>query len=142
MGLLDLLNPIKAVSDIAMGIIGKFVGDPKEKAEAQLALFTAQAELQAKLLDYQGTLAQEQAKVIVAEAQSESWLARNWRPILMLAFTVIITWNYIISPLTGAASVLIPDRMWSLLELGISGYIGGRTLEKIVPGVITALGKG
>ena len=78
---------------------------------------------------------QAQAKVIVAEAQSKSWLTRMWRPILMLSFTAIIVNNYILAPYLGLlfdVSVIleIPEQMWGLLKLGVSGYVVGRTVEK------------
>ncbi|HEY9163898.1 MAG TPA: 3TM-type holin, partial [Magnetovibrio sp.] len=39
------------------------------------------------------------AQIIVAEAQGESWLQRNWRPLLMVMFGVIIANNYILVPI-------------------------------------------
>ena len=78
---------------------------------------------------------QAQAKVIVAEAQSKSWLARNWRPILMLSFTAIIVNNYILNPWLSALFSInvimeIPEPMWGLLKLGVGGYVVGRSAEK------------
>lgn len=70
------------------------------------------------------------AKIIVAEAQGESWLQRNWRPLLMVMFGVIIANNYLIVPLFNTPSALIPPDMWDLLKLGVGGYVVGRTVEK------------
>lgn len=74
--------------------------------------------------------------IIVAEAQSDSWLASNWRPILMLSFTAIIVNNYILSPYLQAMfdfgmMLEIPADMWSLLKIGVGGYVVGRSGEKI-----------
>lgn len=76
-----------------------------------------------------------QKDIIVAEAQSESVLARNWRPIIMLLFGIIIFNNYILNPWLGmifSVTVMlpIPAEMWSLLKLGLSGYVVGRSVEK------------
>ena len=30
-----------------------------------------------------------------------------------------------------------PDGLWTLLMLGVGGYIGGRTVEKLAPGGVT-----
>ena len=142
MSIFDILNPVKALVDAANSVIGRFVADPKQKAAAQLALFQAQASLQEAAMAAQQQLADAQSKIIVAEAQSESWIARNWRPIAMLTFLAIIVYQ---GPLVSifhwppVSYASIPDRMWSLLELGIGGYIGGRTLEKVVPVVARAL---
>lgn len=70
------------------------------------------------------------AQIIVAEAQGESWLQRNWRPLLMVMFGVIIANNYLIVPLFNTPSALIPPDMWDLLKLGVGGYVVGRTVEK------------
>jgi hypothetical protein len=70
------------------------------------------------------------AKIIVAEAQGESWLQRNWRPLLMVMFGVIIANNYLVVPLFNTPAALIPPDMWDLLKLGVGGYVVGRTVEK------------
>lgn len=70
------------------------------------------------------------AKVIVAEAQGDSWLQRNWRPLLMVMFGVIIANNYILVPIFGTPAADIPPDMWDLLKLGVGGYVVGRTAEK------------
>ena len=70
------------------------------------------------------------AKIIVAEAQGESWLQRNWRPLLMVMFGVIIANNYLVVPLFNTPAAIIPPDMWDLLKLGVGGYVVGRTVEK------------
>jgi hypothetical protein len=80
----------------------------------------------------------ESASIIRAEANSQSWLARNWRPMLMCLFGLIIANNYIIFPYMNMfmpeKSVLlpVPVHLWDLLKLGIGGYVVGRSGEKIV----------
>lgn len=78
---------------------------------------------------------ESQAKVIVAEAQGESWLQRNWRPGVMAIFAIIIFNNYVLNPWLAAmfhfdVKMDIPQDMWELLKLGIGGYIVGRSVEK------------
>lgn len=82
------------------------------------------------------------SKIIVAETQSESWLARNWRPLTMTMFstvtTLIIFNNHILIPYVSFfchvqfPSLELPKQMWELLFIGIGGYIGCRTAEKLV----------
>ena len=70
--------------------------------------------------------------VLVAEINGKSWLQRNWRPILMMVFTLILFNNYVIIPYVPDAKVLeFPSGFWGLLTVGVGGYIGGRTFEKI-----------
>ena len=73
----------------------------------------------------------------MAEAKGESWLQRNWRPILMLTIVAIVANNYLIYPylslFTEKAMVLeLPERLWNLMTLGVGGYIAGRSAEKII----------
>lgn len=70
------------------------------------------------------------ANIIVAEAQGESWLQRNWRPLLMVLFGIIVANNYVVVPIFGTPAAEIPPDMWDLLKLGVGGYVVGRTAEK------------
>ena len=131
--------PITALLGIGKGLIEKLIPDPKARAEAELKLLQLQQE--GRLRDVEASM-----KVIVAEAQSESWVTRSWRPILMLSITAVFVNNYILFPylsiFTDAATILtLPDEMWTLLHIGVGGYIGGRTVEKVAKGVSVNIGK-
>ena len=83
-------------------------------------------------------LLESQASIIITEIKGK-WLAANWRPITMLAFVVIIINNYIIYPylvlfFAEAPMLEIPPDMWSLLKIGLGGYVVGRSIEKIADG--------
>lgn len=134
-----LQTPLKGLLDSVGGILDKFVVSPEDKLKAQQEILKLQSDFQLKLLEADSTFAAQQAQVITAEAKSESWLARNWRPLLMLTFTYIIAHTYIFSPLFHLASVAIPEQMWRLLELGMTGYIAGRSLEKVAPSITQAI---
>ncbi len=91
------------------------------------------------VLGIQSTVIEAKQAIIVAEAQGQSALQRLWRPITMLTFVLIIANNYIIVPYVVAFAgpkvvpmLDIPPGMWGLLTVGIGGYIGGRSAEKIV----------
>ena len=97
-----------------------------QKAVTQLDYNRYQQELEA------------QVKTVLAEEQGKSWLQRNWRPLLMMLFGVIVANNYIIAPyiqllfgVNKAVMLQIPPDMWGLLKLGIGGYVVGRSAEKI-----------
>jgi hypothetical protein len=131
-GLLKILGgPITELVKGIGGVIDSVTTTSEEKLEAQAKLFALQSAFTVRLTELDAQFAQEQAKVIIAEATSESWLTRNWRPILMLTFTYIIAHNFVLAPLFSFASLPIPDPMWELLKLGIGGYIGGRSAEYI-----------
>ena len=110
--------------------VGKFVED-KDKANA------LQSALKAELIAQESKFVSYQRDIIVAEAKSESYLARNWRPITMLSFVGIIVNNFMFAPyfkMFGVPYVImdIPPDMWDLLKIGIGGYTVGRTIEKSV----------
>lgn len=104
-------------------VIDKAVPDKDEAAKIK-------ARLQEMVLTGQMKEIESAAAIIVAEAQSESWIARSWRPLLMLLFGVIIANNYLVVPLFGTPSADIPPDMWDLLKLGVGGYVLGRSVEK------------
>jgi hypothetical protein len=131
-GLLKILGgPITELVKGVGGVLDSLSTTSEEKMEAQAKLFALQSAFTVQLTQLDAQFAAEQAKVVIAEAQSESWLTRNWRPILMLTFTYIIAHNFILAPMFGLPSLPIPDQMWDLLKLGIGGYIGGRSAEYI-----------
>ena len=123
------------------GLIDDLHTSGEEKLEAKGALLAIQAEVTTKVLDYEATLAKEQGATIRAEMASGSWLATSWRPILMLTFGAVIVYSTV-APAFGAPVVDmsgVPDRMWSLMTVGVGGYVVGRTAEKIVPATFAAM---
>lgn len=124
------MNPITPIIEIGSKLIDRIFPDPQQRAQAQLELLK---------MEQSGEIARmtEQSKVIVAEAQSESWLARNWRPLAMMNFIIIIFNNYILAQWLktfGFPVVImdIPPKMWDLLEIGLGGYIFMRSAEKAI----------
>lgn len=130
-----LIGPLAAiVSDVIKRILPaeKMSEEDRTKLEAEIQL----AVMQQDWSRFEKEI-EEKAKVIVSETTGQSWLQRNWRPILMLTFTYIIAHNYIIAPIVKMffpqmISLEIPPDMWDLLKLGIGGYIMGRSAEKVV----------
>ncbi len=105
------------------GIVDKVVPDGDQAARIK-------GELQTLVLTGQLKEIEEAASVIRAEANGESWLQRNWRPMLMCLFGIIIANNYIVSPILGTLMMPLPPEMWDLLKIGIGGYVVGRSVEK------------
>ena len=92
-------------------------------------------EMRLALLDLDTASLKSARDIIVAESGG-NFLQRNWRPITMLTFVFIIANNYILVPYAVAFGqpvpmLDIPPGMWGLLTVGIGGYIGGRSMEKI-----------
>ncbi|MBT3360629.1 MAG: hypothetical protein HN403_13475 [Rhodospirillales bacterium] len=110
------------------GVIDKAVPDKDEAARIK-------SKLQEMVLTGQIKEIEAAAQIIVAEASGDSWLQRNWRPLLMCLFGLIVANNYVLAPyillFMGIDIELgIPPDMWDLLKLGVGGYVLGRSVEK------------
>lgn len=108
------------------------------------------AEIETRLLQSDERLAELQGELLGIELRSESWLTRSWRPILMYLVMLLLVVYGLMLPLYEAAFGPLqhfeprwhqfPDGLWNLLMLGVGGYIGGRTVEKLVRGGISGSG--
>ncbi len=123
-----LIGPIAGiVRDVLRRTLPEKI-DEKTRAEIE-------AKVLSELLKADMSSLEQQAKIILAEAQGESWLQRNWRPILMLVIVAIVANNYILVPwlslFTNKVAILeLPQRLWDLMSLGVGGYVVGRSAEK------------
>ena len=82
------------------------------------------------LIQKQLELEKMQTEIIIAEAKG-NWLQRSWRPILMLAFGFIVIYVKFLAPLFNFRIPELENEFWNLLQLGIGGYVVGRSAEKI-----------
>lgn len=120
-----------AISPIT-DLIDKLHTSDDERLEAKAVLLAMQTEIANRVLDYESQLVTAQSSVIVAEAQSDSWLTRSWRPITMLTLLALVVYGFV----TGT---VIPPDMWTVIKLGLGGYVIGRSGEKIVGGAMNAM---
>jgi hypothetical protein len=118
----------------AFGLVDSLITTDDERLKWKVELEKIENSLKVEGYKYDTALAEARSSIIVAEAQSQSWLARNWRPITMLMFGGLI-----LAVATGLTDVedlaAVPEQLWRLLQIGIGGYIVGRSAEKIVPQV-------
>lgn len=75
-------------------------------------------------------LASFQKEVLLAELNGTK-LQRSWRPIVMLSFAAIVVYSKFIAPCFGLPNTDLESDFWTLLEIGIGGFVIGRSLEKI-----------
>ena len=108
---------------------GRALSEEKVRAEVEQQVLTTIADI-----------TRTQGDVIMAEMRGESPLQRLWRPITALLFVWIVFWFGFLQPLFVGWFGLPPLRVGDtlllqiidLVKLCLGGYIGGRTLEKIV----------
>ncbi|WP_339861280.1 3TM-type holin [Paremcibacter congregatus] len=106
------------------GIIDKSVTD---KDMAQKIKF----DLQAAAMAGQMKELETAAAVIVAEAQGGSWLQRSWRPLVMLIFTALVVAKWLGFTAPGVSEE-IELKLLNIIQIGLGGYIVGRSGEKII----------
>lgn len=111
------------ITEIGKVIDNLFTSD-EERIKAKNEIFKV-------LKEQQLELQRLQTEVIVAEARG-NWLQRSWRPILMLAFGFIVIYVKFIAPLFSLPIPPLEDEFWNLLQIGIGGYVIGRTGEKMI----------
>ncbi|WP_339859112.1 3TM-type holin [Pseudohongiella acticola] len=121
--LADAITPVTALID-------SMHTSSEEKLMMKAEMLRLQNTVTGQLLDYEAKILDSQAKVIMAEAQGESWLQRSWRPIAMLTFLVLVVCDSF-----GFLAFRLSDEAWDLLKIGIGGYVVGRSGEKIAPHV-------
>lgn len=111
------------VKDLLGGLDNLFTSkEEKIKAENVIKQILIQKELE---------LQKMQTEIIVAEAKG-NWLQRSWRPILMLSFGFIVIYVKFVGPLFDLRIPILEDEFWTLLQIGIGGYVLGRTGEKMM----------
>jgi len=115
----------------AADLIDNLHTSEEEKMDLHRQLRQVENEFQSKVLDYETKLMESQASIIQAEATSQSWLTQNWRPITMLTFLVLVVCNSF-----GLLVNNLADEAWTLLQIGLGGYVVGRSAEKIIPAFV------
>lgn len=127
MGVLEILAGLfKPASDL----VDNLHTSEEEKLLLRNKFAEIESYLQIKLTEFQLEFGKLQASVINAESQGDSWLQRNWRPLTMVLFVSLITakWLGFAAPgITEAMELKLLD----IVEIGLGGYIVGRSVEKV-----------
>jgi len=132
---LNIGEAISGVGRLAQEIKSLFTGEPTPEKQAEIK--QKLIELESKAQEADNVVRSLQTQILIAELTGQSWLQRNWRPILMLTIVAIVANNYIFVPylqLFGLPAIILdlPEKLWNLMTLGVGGYIVGRSGEKIL----------
>jgi len=125
----DLLSKIFGGSEL-ISEVGEILDDVITSKEEKLIL---KQQIEAKILEHESKMQEQISERWKADMQSDSWLAKNVRPMVLifLVFTTIL----LVFIDAGAIKFHVEDNWVSLLELillaVIGAYFGGRSLEKI-----------
>lgn len=130
--MLQLLLPV--LTTIGGQVAKSLFPDPADELKRK----EVENQLQIAVLAQTKALEEAAASIVKAEAASQHWLAANWRPLLMLTFggLIVARWMGYAAPNLAEAEYLA---LWDIVELGIGGYVIGRSVEKVAPAVAGAL---
>ena len=117
-----------------MDMIDNVHTSTEEKLIKKAQLLELQTAFLNDALQYEIKQLEARTAIITSEANSQSALARNWRPIPMLTFLALVvadSFGWLPNPLAAQA--------WTLLQIGLGGYVVGRSAEKITTGITKTL---
>jgi hypothetical protein len=72
---------------------------------------------------------QLQASVIKAEIGKGSWLTSNWRPIVMMIFTLLLVSRWL--GFTVDVDQELELKLMDIIKIGLGGYVVSRGVEKV-----------
>lgn len=130
------MNVIQILSQLAPAI---FETIDKSIPDKDLAL-KLKHELSTQMASTDGEIAKAATSIVIAEAQGESWLQRTWRPLLMVWFSILIG-AYWFGFVPANMPIEIVDKLFTLVQIGVGGYVVGRSGEKIAATVAPMLGR-
>jgi len=121
---------ITALAPIVGDLVGKLVPDSSKNSEIE-------REIKLALLEHTDSLESIRGEIVLAEAKSTNWLTSSWRPLLMMVVIAIIACNFLLFPIIRIfypemITLELPSELWSLLQIGVGGYVVGRSGEKMI----------
>lgn len=127
---LPIVDLVAGIFRPAAKLIDELHTSEDERLQAKAVLIEAEAAAVSKAIDYERGILEAQASVIATEAGSEHWLAAVWRPITMLTFLTLVVGDTL-----GILPNDLNESAWTLLQIGLGGYVAGRSVEKVVKAV-------
>tara|TARA_Y100000385_G_scaffold270420_1_gene309457 strand:- start:285 stop:680 length:396 start_codon:yes stop_codon:yes gene_type:complete len=127
MGVIEL---VAGVFKPAAELVDELHTSEEERLKAKGHLLDVQAAAMQRVFDYEAESLKAKSSIVAAEAQSEHWVTATWRPITMLTFLALAvgdSMGWLPNPLR--------DEAWTLLQIGLGGYVVARSGEKIVTAV-------
>ena len=130
------MNPLitQLISGIfkpAADLVDSLHTSEEERLDAKSRLLSVQAAVMDSAIDYESKALEAKAQIVNSEANSEHWITATWRPVVMLIFTGLVVARFLGFQAEGMSQTEY-DQLWTLIQIGIGGYIGTRSIEKIV----------
>jgi hypothetical protein len=125
---MGILKLIAGIFKPAAELIDNLHTSTEEKLLIKQAIQESQLNAALQFMTYEKKLLEGQTAIVVAEAQGGSTLQRIWRPITMLTFLVLV-----VADSFGWLPFRLAEQAWTLLQIGLGGYVVGRSVEKSMP---------
>lgn len=129
---MNLLTLVSTIFEPASKLIDELHTSKEEKLMHKERLLKTQAAVLDSALDYEKQITEGRAKIVEAEAKSEHALTAMWRPITMLTFLGLAVGDSL-----GVLPNPLRDEAWALLQIGLGGYVFGRSAEKVTKSVLS-----
>ena len=133
---MNVLGLIGQIFKPAMEMIDNVHTSTEEKLEQKAKLLDIQVSFMEQGLQYELAQLEARSAIITAEAKSDHFLTATWRPITMLTFLALVVCDQF-----GFLTFRLAEDAWTLLQLGLGGYVVGRSVEKVVPAMTAAMKK-
>lgn len=124
---MNFVDLIAGIFKPAAELIDALHTSEEEKLKQQRRLLEIQAMVLDSSLQYEKEMMTSRAEIINSEAKSEHWITATWRPITMLTFLALAVGDSL-----GWLPNPLRDEAWTLLQLGLGGYVVGRSAEKVI----------
>ena len=124
---MNFVDLIAGIFKPAAELIDELHTSEEEKLKQQRRLLEIQAMVLDSSLQYEKQMMTAKAEIVSAEAKSEHWITATWRPITMLTFLALAVGDAL-----GWLPNPLRDEAWTLLQLGLGGYVVGRSAEKVI----------
>lgn len=125
-------------------MIKRIFPDKEKQAEAELKMNELLMKAQAEAAKAEQVTMEAKKEVLITEMNTNSWFS-DWRAKLMTMCTLMIGFNWLIVPVlnsllyflgTQITSVPIPSEAWVLVNIGLGGYIGEKTMQTYQQGKV------
>ncbi|MBC5623548.1 3TM-type holin [Butyricimonas hominis] len=114
------MSPVKGIVGAVSELVDRLTLPAREKKQLETDLLKVFVEWEQRVM--------EARSEVLAEEVRGNWLQRSWRPLVMLTFALIV----LVGTFTSLPILADTSRFWDLLEVGIGGYVMGRSGEKIL----------
>lgn len=142
---MSILDFVGRIFEPAAKLVDDIHTSKEEKMVLKAELLRIQTGILSQAMNLEKTVIESKTAIITAEAKSDSWLTKSIRPLVVLLFSlsVLAYWFGITptDPVTGLSVIPlgIIEKMFTVVQIGLGGYITSRGAEKIVPAVAAAM---